>query len=84
MRRPMTRLQRYRTTAVPSTGVRLAVDEGHVHADGGRPLRRDGEVLPLRGQVDPPIEVGPRVRRSRRRLGRSRLHPNYISATLAT
>lgn len=38
--------------------VRLTVDDGHVHADGSHPLRRDGEVLPLRGLVDPPIQVG--------------------------
>lgn len=35
----------------------LAVDTGHSYSDGLRPLRRDGEVFPLLGLIDPPIQV---------------------------
>lgn len=36
---------------------RLAADQSHVQADGGRPLCRYGEAIPLLGFVDPPIQV---------------------------
>lgn len=61
--------------------VRLAVDEGHSHPDGSHPLRRDGEMLPLLGLVDPPIQVGSSAYFV---VGEVSDYTGYVSTTRAT
>lgn len=61
--------------------VRLAVDRGHSYPDGSHPMRRDGEVLPLLGLIDPPIEVGSRAYLV---LGEVADFPGYVSTTRTT
>lgn len=61
--------------------VRPTVDEGHSYADGRRPLRRDGETLPLLGLIDPPLQVGSPVYLV---IGEVSEDPDYVSTTRAT
>jgi len=61
--------------------VRLVADEGHVHADGSHPLRRDSQTLPLLGLVDPPIQVG---RSAYLVIGGLSDDPDYLSTTRET
>lgn len=63
------------------TLVRLAVDHGHSYPDGTHALRRDGQVLPLLGLVDGPIEVG---RPAYLVIGGLTDAEGYVSTTRAT
>lgn len=63
------------------TVVRLVANEANPRADERTVMRRDGEVLPLLGLIEPPIQVG---RPAYLVVGNVRDDEGYVSTTRAT
>lgn len=63
------------------TLVRLVLDDTNVRADERTAMRRDGEVLPLLGLIEPPIQVG---RPAYFVVGDVNDNAGYVSTTRAT